>query len=364
MIRVLQMIGSLSMGGSQTLVMELYRKIDREKIQFDFIVDHSNDLFFAEEIKKLGGKIYFMPTFRGSNIYEVRKAWDDFFKKNTQYKILHSHVRSYASLFISIAKKYGVKTIIHSHSTSNGTGIKSFIKSILQHPLRYQADYFIGCSKEAGQWLFGNKVIKGDKYHTLQNGIDLSKFIFNNTIRNKVRKEFGLSDEVVFGHVGRLHEAKNHNFLLAIYKELREYIPNSKLLIVGDGELKEQIKYRIAELGIEEAVIMTGLRKDIPDLLMCMDCFLFPSKWEGLPIGVVEAQALGLQCFISDNVTKEVAITSNAHYLSIDLGEETWVKKIINTKIQRNYEYENIVEAGFDISVSCEWLEELYLKLS
>ena len=163
-IRVLQMIGTLGIGGSQSFVMNLYRNIDRNNIQFDFIVDHPNLDYYVNEIESLGGKVYYFPTFTGSNIVQVIKVWNQFFKEHPEYKIMHSHVRSYASIYIPIAKKYGLKTIIHSHSLSNGSGIKAMIKNILQLPLRYEADYFFSCSLEAGKWLFGKKVCMTDKF--------------------------------------------------------------------------------------------------------------------------------------------------------------------------------------------------------
>ena len=153
------MIGSLEMGGSQAMVMALYRAVDKEKVQFDFIVDSDKENVFVEEIQKLGGKIFRFPKFNGKNYLQIRSAWKSFFWEHPEYKVLHSHVRSYASLYLPIAKSFGVKTIIHSHNTSNGHGVTALGKKILQYPLRFQADYFFGCSELAGQWLFGKKVI-------------------------------------------------------------------------------------------------------------------------------------------------------------------------------------------------------------
>ena len=150
MIRVLHMIGSLNIGGSQALIMNIYRKIDKDFIQFDFIVDHDEQLFFAEEIQSLGGRVFILPGFNGRNLFEVKRAWHNFFLNHPEYYILHSHVRSYAAVFIPIAKKYGIYTIIHSHSTSNGEGLVSIAKTTMQYPLRYQADFFFGCSRESG----------------------------------------------------------------------------------------------------------------------------------------------------------------------------------------------------------------------
>ena len=159
-IRVLQMVGGLNMGGSQAFLMNLYRNINRTQIQFDFVLDHPDERFFVPEIEKLGGKIYVLPKFNGKNAYEVRRAWNDFFCEHEEYKVLHSHIRSYASLYLPVARKHGIKTIIHSHSTSNGRGVSAFVKLVMQYPLRYQADILASCSNYAGIWLFGKRKCK------------------------------------------------------------------------------------------------------------------------------------------------------------------------------------------------------------
>ena len=200
-IRILHMIGSLNIGGSQSMVINLHKAVDRSKVQFDYVVDHPDQLYYAETIKQLGGKVFELPTFKGTNFVEIRKAWKTFFREHPEYKILHSHVRSYASLYLPIARKAGLKTIIHSHSTSNGKGIASVVKRIMQYPLRFQADHFFACSKEAGAWLFGKKVVDSEKFHILQNAIDVEKYRFNQEIRDEYREKLGLGNKKTFIHV-------------------------------------------------------------------------------------------------------------------------------------------------------------------
>ena len=363
MIRVLQVIGSLYLGGSQTMVMNLYRNIDRNKMQFDFIIDHTVDMDFEEEIKRLGGKIYIMPTFKGYNIVEVVKAWNHFFATHSEYKVLHSHVRSYASVYLPIAKKYGLKTVIHSHSTSNGSGFTALVKQVMQYPLRYQADCYLGCSERAGKWLFGEKVVAGKKFHVLQNAIDITEYQYNEIARDRIRTELGLDQEILFGHVGRFHESKNPIFLLEVFHQLHYKMPNSKLVMVGDGDLRKQIEEKIFQLGIENDVYLLGTRSDVKEILQAMDCFLFPSCWEGVPVTVVEAQAAGLPCFVSDTVTKNVGVSELVHYLPIDQGTEPWVKTIIGDKLERKNVAQEIKQAGFDITGTSKWLMNLYMKL-
>ena len=363
-IRVLQMIGSLNIGGSQAMIINLYKAIDRTKIQFDFILDHPEACSLVPVVEALGARIYTMPSFNGKNVKEIQKAWSSFFKKHTEYKILHSHVRSYASIYIPIAKKYGLKTIIHSHSTSNGSGISSLVKMILQYPLRFQADYFFGCSHEAGEWLFGRKIVKSDRYFMLQNAIDTNLYVQNTSIRESYRKEIGVQDKKVFLHVGRLHPSKNHSFLLSIFSEYVKKEDNSILLVVGDGELRTEIENQIKELNLQKFVRLLGARNDVPNLMQAADCFLFPSKWEGLPVTVVEAQAAGLPCLVSDTVTKDVNVSSLVKNISIIHGVQPWINAIAETSFSKTNVMDKIIAAGFDISSSARWLSEFYLELN
>lgn len=365
MIRILHVFGGLDMGGAETMIMNIYRNIDREKIQFDFVTHSGRNQAYVSEIEQLGGKIYFFPKIRIYNLPLLINEWKAFFEKHKEYKILHSHVRSYASIYIPIAKKYGLKTIIHSHSTSNGKGMKSFVKAILQYPLRYEADYFMGCSKEAGEWLFGKRIVKSDRYFTIKNAIDTRRYSFDRVQRSILRNQFGIDESVkVFMHVGRLHEAKNHIFLLHVFAMLIKEIPNSMLLLVGDGELLSEIEKQIEQLNLKSYVKMLGARTDIPDILNAADVFLFPSKWEGLPVTVVEAQASGLPCFVSDKITKEVAISELVKFLPIYKGTQVWIDAIKETDLTRKNVIDKIIQAGFDIKKSVEWLTKFYEEIN
>ena len=360
-IRILHMIGSLEIGGSQAMVINLYRAMDRSKVQFDFIVDHPDRMALEETVKALGAKIYVVPTFVGTNIVAVTKAWNKFFQEHPEYKILHSHVRSYASVYLPIAKKYGLKTIIHSHSTSNGSGLKSLIKATLQYPLRFQADYFFSCSKEAGVWLFGKRIVSSDRHYIVKNAIDAGAYRCNEETRKNYIQDLGLDDKVVYAHVGRFHPAKNHSFLLRVFKRIYSVCPNAILMLVGDGELRTDIERQIDELGIREAVILLGNRHDIPKVLQAADFFLFPSLWEGLGIVAVEAQAAGLGCICSDQVPRLVKVTENCQFLPLD--EDAWVKAALDASKERTDTYEQIVDVGYDVHTTAKKLQEFYVKL-
>ena len=360
-IRILHMIASLSIGGSQSMVLNLYKAIDRETVQFDFIIDHPEDAVLKPEIEALGGKVYELPTFVGKNIRQVKRAWDAFFTEHPEYRILHSHSRSYASVYIPIAKKHGLTTIIHSHNTSNGSGVTAAAKAVLQYPLRYRADYLMACSNEAGRWLYGKKACRKDNYIFLPNAIDTEKFRYSKETAEKYRKDLELEGKFVLGHVGRLSVAKNHMFLLDVFSKVTAKRADARLLLVGDGECRKAIEQKIRTLNLEDKVIMTGSRNDIPELLQAMDIFVFPSSWEGLPVSVVEAQAAGLPCLISDKITKDVDLTELVRRLPID-SLDAWADAIINTDCSRKDVVSKIRQAGFDVHDTARKLTDFYLS--
>lgn len=364
MIRVLQVIGGLNRGGAETMIMNLYRAVDKTRVQFDFILNTDKPQSYTDEVLAMGGKIYVLPKFNGKNYFSLKKAWNKFFLDHPEYKILHSHVRSYASLYIPIAKKHGLKTIVHSHSTSNGKGLASAVKKLMQRPLRKKADYLFACSEIAGEWLFGKRAVRGPKYKLIPNAVDTARYAYDESARAEKRAELSLDGKVVYGHVGRLHEAKNHLFLLEVFDKIRKKQPDAALLIVGDGTEREKIENKIRELSLEDSVIMTGSRPDVHKLVQAMDCFLFPSLWEGLPVTVVEAQASGLPCLVSDRVTSEVELSELVKYLPIDRGADLWCEAAVACDKERRDVKDKIVLAGYDIATSAKEITEFYEEIN
>ena len=363
MIRILHVLGGLDRGGAETMIMNIYRNIDRNMVQFDFVIHTPEKQAYYQEIIDLGGRIYHFPAFNGKNIFIIRKLWNEFFKNHPEYKILHSHVRSYASIYFQIAKKYGLKLIIHSHSTSNGRGYLSAVKRILQFPLRFQADYMVACSNESGKWLFGKKMCKTSKFVVIRNGIELDKYHLNYEIRSEYRQKMSLDDKIVFAHIGRLHPAKNHMFLLDVFSKIENENSNAVLLIIGAGELEKDINDKIQELELNDKVRMLGSRGDINNILMASDCFLFPSLWEGVPLTVIEAQAAGLPCLVSDKITNDICVSELVYKLPIDCGSMPWVKKIESMSFERKNVSESIRLAGYDIlNIAC-WIENFYSSM-
>ncbi len=361
-IRILHMIGSLNIGGSQSMIINLHKAIDKTKIQFDYIIDHPSHLYYEPVIRELGGRIFVLPSFNGLNFITIRKAWQTFFDEHKEYRILHSHIRSYASIYLPVAHKAGVKTIIHSHSTSNGSGLSAIVKRALQFPLRYQADSFFACSKEAGAWLFGKKIVNGKNFHILQNAIDCNKYRFNQNTRDEYRKAMNLTDKKVFIHVGRFHPAKNHLFLLNLFAEIYKKDKKAVLLLVGDGELRSVIEKKIEELNIQKSVFVLGNRSDVPDLLQSADCFLFPSIWEGLGMVAIEAQAVGLPCICSTGVPQMVSVVPDLCYFLPTDDMQKWVD--LASKLHPSYfETSNYLrKSGYDIKVTAKEMMLFYMK--
>lgn len=362
-IRILHVLGRLDRGGAETMVMNLYRNIDRSKIQFDFVVHTKDKCDFDEEVRSLGGEIHFVPQYTGKNHLQYKKSWHDLFNNNKEYKIIHGHVRSTAGIYLRVAKKYGLIAIAHSHNTSSGRGASALIKNSLQYPIRHIADYLFACSKFAGEWLFGKAKCKGENFHLLNNAIESRKFIFDENIRKNKREEFAIENKFVIGHVARFHPQKNHMFLIDVFKEVHKKNEDTVLMLIGKGELQPKVKEKVEKLGLSDSVIFAGLRKDIPELLQAMDLFVFPSLFEGLGIVAVEAQAAGLKCVVADTVPKEAFVTDLIESVSLNDSIEVWSDTIMkNSRYDRRNTQKEIYRQGYDIQKTSQWLERFYLE--
>ncbi len=363
-IRILHVLGRLDRGGAETMVMNIYRNIDRSKVQFDFVIHSSDECDYSSEIRDLGGKIHTIARYTGKNHFAYKKSWNEFFKQNANYKIVHGHMRSTASLYLGIARKHGVTTIAHSHNTSSGQGISAVVKNILQYNIKNNSDYFFACSQMAGEWLFGKEVCKADNFHIIKNAIDTRQYVFSEKSRNKIRKEFDIEGKFVIGHIGRFHEQKNHEFLLKVFESLCKFHDDAVLLLCGDGTLKDSIEQSAHMSDLNNKVIFTGVRSDIPELLQAMDVFVFPSQYEGLGIVLIEAQAAGLHCLASDTVPKEAFITDNVEAMSLKESQESWAIKVLDfaTCYERKNLSDIIIESGYDILETSKWVQSFYIR--
>ena len=361
-IRVLHVNGIMNYGGAEAMIMNLYRQIDRDNVQFDFIVHSEKDGYYDKEIALLGGKKHICPRYTVSNHIAYVRWWKNFFSAHPEYKILHSHIRSTASIYLPIAKNQGITTIAHSHSTSNGHGLKALLKNILQLKIRYQADYLFACSQEAGNWLFGKTAAHTQRFKIIPNSIDTHRFLFNEKKRKEVRCALGIDDAVVIGHVGSFTEVKNHMFLLKCFAEYHKKVPNSKLLLVGEGGLEKSIKEQVLKQGLINDVIFLGAKANVQDYYQAMDCFIFPSLWEGLGIAIVEAQASGLPCVVSDKVPRSVDIGAGlVDFVSLHEPLANWISKI--RKIERKDTSVYIKNSGFDVEENAKKLQKFYEEI-
>lgn len=367
-LRILHVIGIMSCGGAETLLMNLYRNIDREQIQFDFAVHSSQKGTYDDEIRLMGGKIIYFPHYNGRNHFVYKKKWQLFLQNHPEYRIIHGHLRSTAAIYLNIAKQYGRITIAHSHSTSSrGNYLNKLVKCFMQFPIRHIADYFFACSKLAGIWLFGQKVCAGSRFYILNNAIDSKKFIFSEEIRNKARKEFNIENTFVIGHVGNFDCTKNHSFIIDIFEAISHKCKEVSLVLIGGGspDLIKKIKKAAYQKGLRESIRFLGIRNDVNELLNAFDLFLFPSTHEGLGIAAVEAQANGLKCILSDKIPSEVKISENLEFLSLKSSSEFWAEQILVYKdgyIRKNMQ-ETIKKAGYDIRDTALWLTNFYLNI-
>ncbi len=328
MQRLLCILSGMNAGGAETFLMKLYRNIDRTKYQFDFCVNVKEKCFYEDEILSLGGKIYRIPS-KTENLKEFKQQLTDLIRNNEYTYVLRITSNAMGFLDLKIAKKAGAKVCCaRSSNSSDGTGIKSKVAHMLGRLLygKY-VDVAFAPSDLAASYTFGNKAYKNGKVHILHNAVDLDIFHYDVDARIKAREELGVDSDVnVFGHIGRFMEQKNHMFLADIFKCVKEKNKNSVLLLVGDGDLKEQFEEKAIELGIRDSIIFTGIRSDIPALLSAMDVFVFPSLYEGMPNTVIEAQATGLSCLISNTITKEANITDLVEYLPLSAAAEHWAQ--------------------------------------
>lgn len=364
-IRIAHIMGKMIGGGVESVVMNYYKNINREKLQFDFICDKDSTNIPYEEIEALGGKVIIIPPYQ--NLSQYIKELTKVFKKNN-YKIVHSHINTLSVFPLYVAKKCKIPIrIAHSHSTTNKKEIKRNILKQILRPFskKYATNYFC-CGELAGRWQFGNKTYNQNKVYLLNNAIDLEKFTYNKTIRQNTRKKLNIKeDTLVIGHIGRFVTTKNHLFILEIFKEILTKNPNSLLLLVGQGPLKEEIIKKIKSLNIEDKVKLLGQLKETNEIYQALDVFLLPSLYEGLPVVGIEAQAAGLLCIFSDKITKKLKILNESTFISLDTKKEEWSKIIIEKSKQHTKKNtkKELQKANYDIKIEATKLEKKYLEL-
>ena len=342
------------------MCMNLYRNIDRRKIQFDFVKHTEKIGDFEKEINELGGKVYSSPKYEIYNYILYHSWWKHFLKNHPEYHIIHGHYYTISSIYLKIAKKFERITISHSHSLKpEGKSLKEKYKISLCRKIEDVADYCFACGKEAGKWLFPHK-----DFTVLKNGIDLQKFQFDSNLRGKMRRKLGMQKkDFVLGTVGSMKKVKNPFFIVEIFKAIHDREPDTRFIWVGDGGLRNEILSLIEKYHLQDSMILTGVRSDVSDILQAMDVFLLPSLSEGLGMCLIEAQSEGLPCFCSEFVPKEVDITGLCRFLSIN-SVEIWENEILKMKnFKRKDTLVKIKEAGYDVRDTAKYMEEFYLSV-
>lgn len=320
-------------------------------------------LYQGKNWKNAGINVVIVPPYQ--KVFEYQKELIKVFKEN-QYDIVHSHENTLSVFPLRAAKKANIKVrIAHSHSTTNKKERK---KDLLKQILRpfskvYATDYFC-CTEHAGRWLFGNKEFDKGNVYIMNNAIDVEKFSFNERARKLKRQELNIADNAfVIGHIGRFVEQKNHSLIIDIFNELHKEDENTVLLLIGQGPLLEQIKEKVKELSLDDCVMFLGQRDDVNLLYQGMDCFLFPSLYEGLGMTLIEAQCSGLPCIASKEVPEIAKIIDSTCFIDLNEDLKTWKDNIIKSKYYQRKSYlEQLERNGYDISRECKKLENIYLK--
>ena len=374
MIKVLYVLNNVfKKGGTEAVVLNYYKYVNSENVKIDFAIHATKEEYDSNEVvKKL--------TEQGTKVYRITPRYQSI-RKNREdlraaicagYDIVHTHTDAVGASVLKIAKDAGIKArVAHSHNTDfpvKPDSLKNRIKLILLEKNRKdivnQANYFMACSKAAGKWLFGAN--NANQIYLLNNAIDISKYEYSESARKKLREELGLSDDnFVLGNVGRFNHQKNHLFLLKVFKEVYEKYPNARLLLVGDGELKAQMQSYIAENNLTDGVIFYGTTSHVGRVLSMMDVFVFPSTHEGLSVALVEAQANGLHCIVTDSekVTKDSDLTGQITWVKTD-SVQPWVDAILTGNHDRNsHAGEGIAANNYDLKQEANKLTEFYKSI-
>ena len=375
-IRVLQVFTTMGRGGAESMIMNYYRHIDRSKVQFDFIVHRNQPAAFDDEIKALGGSIYYLPEINPLFPKQYYQELRTFFKTHNQYNIVHSHINTFSSFPLKIAKEFGIETrIAHAHIAMDPIDLKSTFKSkssiieALKKALKLQLKknihkyptHCFSCGTKAGKWLFGEKA----NFKVMNNAVDARSFTFDPDLSDNIRKELDIENKHVLGHVGRFTQQKNHAYLIHVYAEVLKRNSNCVLLLIGTGPLENEIKLLSKQLGITKQIKFLGMRTNIAELLQAIDVFIFPSFFEGLPVTLIESQAAGLKILASDTITDEVKLTNDISYLSINESPGIWANKINSfLPVKKKNNLDLIVQNNYDIISNALEIETFYLQQS
>lgn len=364
MIRILHSVSNMDRGGIETMLMNYYRHMDREAVQFDFLCNKKKPGDYDREIEEMGGRIFRTPGYKSYSRYMSFMA--ELFSAHPEYKIIHAHNGSFAVYALRGAKLNNIPVrIFHAHGAAITRDRLLPLKLVCKSGLKSNITDKWACGREAARCYFGGKTADSGEYRFVPNAIDIRKFRYNPAVREKTRRKYGLENRLVVGHVGRFTKQKNHKFLLKVFAEIKRREPSAALALLGYGELEEKTKALACELGISESVKFCGNVGNPEEWYQAFDVFVLPSIWEGLPVVGIEAQAAGLPCVFSENVTPEVGITSEAMFLSLKDTPAHWAERIIESgKARPRTDASDIIrEAGYDITAEARKLQKIYTDI-
>lgn len=359
-IRVLQIMPAMDAGGMETFVMNVYRAVDRSQVQFDFLYHYDKPCFYDAEIEALGGHITKLTVRQDNNIPKYLHDLRAFFTAHPEYKVIHGHYSGFGMFYNAVARRCGVPVRAgHSHNTAYEHNLVGQLDRLMSSRFDHDLTHRFACSQRAGEMLYGKH-----PFTVLPNGIMTDVFALHDpAARAFLRAELGVQEgEILFGHVGRFCEQKNHAGLLRIFAGVSRRMPNARLVLIGTGELVDSTRALAQELNLSDRVIFAGVRKDMAALYHAMDVFLLPSLFEGLPVVLVEAQAAGLPCFVADTVDPGAAFAGNIHYLPLQ-NEAAWADSIAAADLTRDPNAQaKAIAAGFDVHTSAGILQKFYLE--
>lgn len=356
-IRILHIVTHMNRGGLETMIMNYYRKLDRKRIQFDFLVHREERADYDDEIEGLGGKIYRLQKL---NPFDTRylHSLDAFFGEHKEYLIVHSHLDCMSAVPLKAAQSQGVPVrIAHSHNSAQDKNVKYLLKLFYKNRIKKYATDLFACSEQAGKWMFDS-----DDFKVFPNAIDAGTFRYNEAVRRKLRAQYELSREnVVIGHVGRFNKQKNHPFLIEVFAEIVNINPAAVLMLVGQGDMFDDMQEYAKKLCVFDRILFLGMRENVNELMQAMDVFVFPSLYEGLGIVAIEAQAAGLPCIISDRVPIECKKTELVQQIPLEKPRRYWAEHIVYAaKTERQDTFLQIAESKYDIEENVKWLEQYY----
>lgn len=357
-IRVLHIVGAMYPGGFENFIMNLYENIDRDKIQFDIIIHMRKEGDYVEKIESMGGRVYELPRL-------TKHPWKNLkgiFKivKENKYPVVIRHTsNALVAPQLLAARMAGAYTICHSHNETDPQKTLHKLGKILM-PVCVKAR--IACSPNAGYWMFGKKA-----FEVIHNAISIEKFQYDKDKAQKIDQEFSLEGKHVYGHIANFIDSKNHLFLLSVFKEISKMDSEARFFCVGEGNLRPMIEQEIEKSGLQDVVTLTGIRKDVENFMSRFDVLIFPSKFEGLPLTLIEAQSAGLPCLISDTITDNVIVTKDlVEKKSLEASAKEWATRAMQLNDSRNRECqrESIAQAGYDIKQLAKWYEEYMLSVA